>query len=248
MIALKVCVSDLSESISPSGLPWWQVGGTTKRIAAYLWFNVELDGLFTMAEVRKAAKIEQQTQSDRRMRELREQGWVVTGYKDEKDLPRDSYRLKARGKRLWLGERIERDSISNKLRRQVFARDHNTCVICGVVAGEPYPDLPSVKARMTVGHRIPNQRLGTATLDNVQTECARCNETIRNLLEDPETFDSLKPLLDALSQDELRELNSWISDGKRRLSNLDLAYSKYHALNELGREQANAYIAALVIN
>ena len=101
---------------------------------------------------------------------------------------------------------------------------------------------------MTVGHRIPNQRLGTATLDNVQTECARCNETIRNLLEDPETFDSLKPLLDALSQDELRELNSWISDGKRRLSNLDLAYSKYHALNELGREQANAYIAALVIN
>ncbi len=200
-----------------------------------------------MAEVRKAANIEQQTQSDRRMRELREQGWVVAGYKDEKDLPRDTYRLKARGKRLWVGERIERDVISNKLRREVFARDNNTCVICGVVAGEPYPDLPSVKARMTVGHRVPNQRLGTATLDNVQTECARCNETIRNLLDDPETFEALKPLLDTLTQAELKELSKWIADGKRRLSNLDLAYSKYHALNEVGKEQADTYIATLLI-
>lgn len=240
-------VNDQSESISPSGLPWWQVGGTTKRIAAYLWFNVEVGSLFTMAEVRKAANIEQQTQSDRRMRELREQGWVVAGYKDEKDLPRDTYRLKARGKRLWVGERIERDVISNKLRREVFARDNNTCVICGVVAGEPYPDLPSVKARMTVGHRVPNQRLGTATLDNVQTECARCNETIRNLLDDPETFEALKPLLDTLTQAELKELSKWIADGKRRLSNLDLAYSKYHALNEVGKEQADTYIATLLI-
>ena len=78
MLALSVYVQKDSK-LTSDGVPWWTVGGTTKRIAAYLWFNVSEGGTFTMAEVRAAAQIEKQTQSDRRMRELREQGWVVVG-------------------------------------------------------------------------------------------------------------------------------------------------------------------------
>ena len=246
VLALRMFNDEKSGPLSPSGLPWWQVGGATKRIAAYLWFNVEIGGVFTMAEVRQAAGIERQTQSDRRLRELREQEWVILGYKDEMSLPMDSYRLKKCGKRWWRGERVERDTISNRLRREVFARDHNMCVVCGVIAGDSYPDMPSETARMTVGHRIPNQRHGAATLDNLQTECARCNESIRNLLDDPETFQSLKPLLLSLSQTELKELSCWIAEGRRKFTDLDLLYSKYRVLNETEKEKVRAFVAWLV--
>lgn len=241
MLALSVYVQKDSE-LTSDGVPWWTVGGTTKRIAAYLWFNVSEGGTFTMAEVRAAAQIEKQTQSDRRMRELREQGWVVVGYKDDKSLPMDSYRLVKRGLRLWLGERAERDAISNKLRRQVFARDNNTCVICGISVGDEYPDMPGSKARMTVGHRIPNQRLGEATLENLQTECARCNEPIRNLLKNPDTFEDVEPLLKDLSASELKALMTWIDDGKKTFSKLDLAYAKVRYLSPGELSKAKDFI------
>jgi len=211
-----------AQQFADDGQLWWQKGGTTKKIASYLWFNVEIGSTFTMADVRKAVGIEEQTQSDRRLRELREQGWVITGYKDDSSLPMNTYRLEKRGQRIWLGEKLDRDVISNRLRREVFNRDHNTCVICGIYAGDEYPDLLGQTARMTVGHRIPNQRLGEATLENLQTECSRCNETIRNLLDNPEIIEDVMPALDELSIEEISELHNWLTAGHRIPSNIGL--------------------------
>ncbi len=238
---------DIDGSTNVDGVPWWRVAGTTRRIAAYLWFNVALGDTFTMAQARRAAEIEHQTQSDRRMRELREQGWVVEGYKDDSSLPMDTYRLVAKGQKLWLGEKLERDVISNKLRRQVFERDGNTCVICGVRTGEEYPDMPGEKARITVGHRVPNQRLGEATMENLQTECSRCNETVRNMLDDPERFEEVIPLLESLDWSMVRELSVWLEDGRRTPFPVDIAYSRIRKLNHVDQERAAAYIRDILL-
>lgn len=234
------------DSNNKDGVPWWQLGGTARRIAAYLWFNVEVGDTFTMAEVRNAAQVEQQTQSDRRLRELREQGWEIVGYKDDPSLKPNHYRLESKGQRLWLGEKVVRDAISNKLRRMVFDRDNHTCVICGVTAGEPYPDLLSDRARMTVGHRVPNQRLGDASLENLQTECSRCNETVRNLLDDPETLKDVLPFLEALSKDQLLRLHDWLIAGRKMSSDLDIAYARIRRLNKNEQSKTLDFLDELI--
>jgi hypothetical protein len=220
-----------NSSALPAEAPWQGKGGTAKKLSAYLWFNVEEGSTFTMAQVRKAIGIEEQTQSDRRLRELREQGWVIIGYKDDKSLPMNTYRLDQKGQRLWLGEKVERDTISNRLRREIFNRDHNTCVICGIYTGDEYPDLSGTTARMTIGHRIPNQRLGDATFENLQTECSRCNETIRNLLDDPEIVEDVLPHLDTLPIGDLNKLLDWLEIGRRTYSDIEIAYSRIRKLS-----------------
>ena len=231
--------------LSPSGEIWWEVGGTAKRIAAYLWFNVKVGETFTMAEVRKATHTEQQTQSDRRLRELRVQGWGITSYKDDGALSMNTYCLEKRGQRLWLGDRIERDVLSNKLRRQILDRDNSTCVVCGVAAGDEYSDLPGTKARMTIGHRVPNQRLGEATLDNLQLECSRCNETIRNLLNDPETLEDIIPSIRVLSREQLTQLQRWLANGRREQTDVDIVYARARRLNPQGYSRLLEYLAQI---
>lgn len=228
--------------MDPAQEPWLKVRGTKNRIAAYLWFNVNEGSPFTLDEVRKAINVMEQTQSDRRLRELREQRWVIEGYKTVKDIKSNSYILKKKGNKIWIGEKDERDVISNKIRRQVFARDNNTCVVCGVVSGEKYPDSTSEIARLTVGHRIPNQRLGAATLDNLQTECARCNEPIRNLLEDPETFIDIQADIDDLDLESLKVLLKWVKAGVRTPSAIDVLYSRYKLINPSEKTIALEYM------
>ncbi len=60
---------------------------------------------------------------NRRLRQLRKDGWVITSYKDSRDLPVDTYRLDARGEPIWHGKRKAKDAISQSTRRLVFDRD-----------------------------------------------------------------------------------------------------------------------------
>lgn len=234
------------EKYNPDGIVWWKIGGATRRIAAYLWHNVPVGSTFTLAQVREATGTELQTQSDRRLRELREQGWRIVGYKDDPTLETHCYRLEICGNRVWLGEKNERDYVSAKIRRQVFFRDSNTCVICGVSAGESYPDRPELRARMTIGHRIPNQRLGEATLENLQTECARCNEAIRDLLDDPLAFEDVKNDIAALTSRELLTLQQWVTDGKRNFTNMEMLFSQIRYMSSNERNKVELFIQALV--
>ena len=233
------------------GVLWWKANlGAAKRISAFLYFNRDVGDVFSMEELRVALGEEdapnRDEQLNRRLRNLREHEWVIDGYKDSSDLSPATYRLVAKGKRLWLGEKVIRDTVSNKVRRQVFERDRDTCQICGVVAGEPYADDARMTARMTVGHRVPNQRLGRATLNNLQAECARCNEPIRNLLPDPETLDNIMPAVSNLSADELRVLDEWLQAGRRTQPNVDVVYARIRRLGDSDRAQLTAHVHALL--
>src|SRR5690606_1956272 len=201
------------EAYSPDGVLWWELRywpGTRRRFgdeqktAAWLAFNVTEGETFTMRTLRQALGEDPDTPNsaehlNRRLRNLRPDGWVVPSNKDDRTLPVGTYRLERKGWHPGLGPRPKREGISDSKRRRVFDRDSSRCVICGVGRGEPYPDKPETKAVLTVGHRVPRELGGSTDLDNLQTECKRCNEPVRQEMGVPETLSALLP--------EVRRLN-----------------------------------------
>ncbi|GAA3514047.1 hypothetical protein GCM10022262_42070 [Georgenia daeguensis] len=213
--------------------------GGQHRAAAYLWFQKDLGDSFSMRELREALGEGMQPEDaehlNRRLRQLRKHGWRFDSYKDRQGQPTDSYLLVEKGARTWLGERRQPDGVSAGVRRQVLDRDGNRCVVCGVGAGEPYPEDPDSYARMTIGHRQAGARLADAGPDNLQTECARCNEPSGDVIPDPETSAAVMASVRRLGAKDRSALLSWLETGRRQRSPLDLVYDRVRRLSESER-------------
>lgn len=239
-----------------NGVLWWKLDhwpgtkrrfGGTPKLAAYLYFNVAIGGEFRMRDLRAALGDEAEGPDraehlNRRLRTLREQDWVFDSYMDKAGQDPDVYVLKAKGKRIWLGEKNKRDQPSNATKRLVFDRDRNTCVICGARAGEPYPGEPETSARLTIGHRIPGARLATANPDSLQTECSRCNETVRDSLPNPETLPEVMAAVSTLGPKVKGELLLWMQSGYRHPSKTDTAYARIRRLPKTDQEVVADYL------
>ncbi|MFE7223584.1 HNH endonuclease [Nocardioides sp. NPDC057577] len=233
------------------GVNWWHVTvtpgtkkgkfGGEKRLSAYLNFNVEVGESFTMRDLRGAIGgdgiADTAEHLNRRLRELRPDDWVISSYKDDRGLPPDVYRLDAIGTRVWLGERNKRDKPSAKVRRLVFERDLSTCQVCGVARGEEYIEYPGRIARVTLGHLVPGERLGGASVDELQTECAMCNEALRDLIPNPELYEEVLPSVRSMTRKQLVELLKWIQAGKRGRTPAELAYGRIRRLGSADREK-----------
>ncbi|MET7694169.1 HNH endonuclease signature motif containing protein [Streptomyces sp. NPDC005483] len=191
---------------------------------------------------------------NRRLRKLREFDWIIPSYKDDRTLPQDTYRLEAKGRRLWLATERKRANagpkFSQRTRRIVLDRDGHRCKVCGVGAGESYPGEPGSKAKLTIGHRVPQERLrarGAADdIDNWRTECARCNETVRNELPDPEQYDEVTAEIKQLRKADLTLLLNWLRTGERSRSKLDRAYDRARQLSHAEHATLIAYVEKLL--
>jgi hypothetical protein len=241
------------EAYSPDGVLWWHVTkhpgknvpfGGERRIAAWLAFHVHEGGTFTMRDVRAAlgrtAGIpERAEQLNRRLRNLRPDGWEVGSYKSDSSLPVDRYRVERVGWHPGCPEpRPRRQAISSGLRRRVLERDGRRCVVCGIGQGEPYPGEPRSAARITAGHRIPSLRGTSAhSLDELQTECDRCNETVRDEIPDPLRLAELLPDLRRLNRDERDQLLRWLTAGHRLRSRLDEVHDRVRMLSPVDRQR-----------
>ncbi|WP_082959181.1 HNH endonuclease [Mycobacterium sp. 852002-51613_SCH5001154] len=236
-------------------IAWWKLRiapgtkrpfGGERRIAAYLYFNVDVGGTFTMRQLREALgeedTPEQAEHLNRRLRNLRKQGWRFTSYKDQYGQAVDTYVLQEKGNRLWLGEQTRRPNISAAVRRQVYERDHNRCVICGVGAGEPYPGEPGTAARLTLGHRRAEARYGEASPDNLQTECARCNEPVGDTPPNPENLAEVMAAVKQLGAADKAALMAWLESGYRQRSKVDFAFDRIRKLAESEKEQVVEFL------
>lgn len=246
-----------------NGVPWWKLDhwpGTRQRfggapkLAAYLHFNLNVGDTFRMRDLRAALGDDGDDEPgraehlNRRLRTLREQGWEFTSYMDRVGQEQDEYVLKAKGKRIWLRERIVRDTPSRATRRLVFERDLNTCMICGARAAEEYEDEPGSSVRLTIGHRIPGARLATASPESLQAECSRCNETVRDSLPNPETFEEVRAAVSALGPTAKAELLSWMESGHRHRSRIDVAYARIRRLSRADQSKFAAYLREVIGN
>ncbi|MFJ4541751.1 HNH endonuclease [Streptomyces tibetensis] len=248
--------------IAPDGTPWWELTvqpgtrnktfGQERRLAAWLWFNKEIGDIFTMNELRDALGSDIVGKSEhlnRRLRTLRSVGWIIPSYKDDGSLSSDEYRLQEKGARYWLDEDRQahkRFAPSARVRRDVIERDGGRCVVCGTAAREPYPGEPDSRARLTIGHRVPQERLrsrGAADdIDNWRTECARCNEPVRDEVPDPQQYDEVLAQVRRLNRVNKQTLLSWLQRAERTRSELDRVYDLARILTHKEQEDLISYL------
>lgn len=246
---------------SPSGQPWWELRtwpgkpkvkfGTEPRLAAYLRFNAEVGGILTLRRLREALgepnRPNDHEHFNRRFRQLRKYGWIVLSSRDVAGLKQDEYRLDQVGSPIWLGKsQFTKKAISAKVRRQVLDRDGRRCVVCGIGAGEPYPDDPTKHARLTLGHFVADSLRGVNDPANLRTECSRCNEPAKEEAPRSESAEELWPRIRALGRADKARLLKWMEQGHRDRDTIDQLFDQYRCLPAAQRDDIRTKLTQAV--
>lgn len=250
------------EAYAPDGIVWWgkhvsngkRDYGAELKICAWLAFNCPVGSTFTMKDLRAAlGSDEAEANSDehlnRRLRQLRSRdGWVIPSNKDDGRIPVGVYRVDEVGWHPGLGlDRAKNTAVSQAVRRRVFERDGSRCKVCGVGSGEEYPGEPGSVAVMTVGHITANEHRGSSSdLNNLQTECKRCNEPVRQEIRVPKTLREVLPDVRNLKREEKARLLSWMRANQRTRDKLDMAYDDVRRLSPAERAELEEKLRIMV--
>jgi hypothetical protein len=241
MLAADVFASYLSSRaviIDVMELPNWRESSSGARIRAALWLATEVGegGKFTKSELRAA--FPDYEQIDRRVRDLRPEGWEIATYREDRSLLQDELRLVAIGGAVWESNYRSKATmaISDRRRREVFLADGYSCVYCGVTAGEEYADDPLKTARLLVG-RI---RSTAGAAPELVTTCARCHSALANGEVDADAIAAMK----ALNGCERDEFRSWVRIGTRPRSKLERLWGRYKTLPEESRSEIETQLGA----
>lgn len=197
-------------------------------MALWLASEVGAGGSFTKAELRDAFPGVEQV--DRRMRDLRAEGWIIATYREDRSLAPDELRLVKLGANVWepgYRSKTSTSSISDKQRREIFAADGFVCIYCGVGGGEPYPDDPLRTAKLTIARAQPTDD-GSPRLATV---CDRCH--LRGSEE--VTGNALASAIAELDVESRLRLRGWISRGARARDPLDEMWAAYRRLPSADR-------------
>jgi len=180
---------------------------------------------FTKNQLREA--FPGMSQVDRRIRDLRDYGWVLHSSSQDASLLAEDQRFVRAGVPVW-DSKARRDAAPNKAisakeRRAALVRSNYMCTLCGIAGGEPYPDDPSKDATVSVSRRTVLTLDGGETRKLV-TECTRC------LAGRDETPIDLKEAViagKALDTGDKRRLLRWMERGRRGTTELDRAWAAY---------------------
>ena len=209
------------------------------RVALYLYEVVGAGNSFQMRELREA--IPGITQIDRRVRELREAGWVIRTYKDMSSLDPSELFLEKVGDRIWVpGYRMELGRLSLAARRAALDRGRSRCAVCGVAAGEPYPDRAGSVASLVVTQVVPAGQ----TPGELQVLCALCHAGTTA----PIDIEEVKAGIAELSRPERTRLASWVLADRRQWSGEEELWATYRRLPEAGRNEIRVALAEFLGN
>lgn len=219
-------------------VPDWRTlqAGTRVRAAVWLHSEVGVGGTFTKAQLRTAFPGVEQV--DRRMRDLRPDGWVITTYREDASLDSDELRLVAEGGPVWekgYRSRQERKPTEQE-RRAVFAADNFACVYCGLAGGEPYPDdeLRSAKLSAARAQSLDGEGFNLITL------CDRCWAGARGEVIDVSFIGDAA----ALNPEQLSRLAAWVRAGRRAWSPEEQLWARYQRLPAAQRDEVKATLRA----
>ena len=216
--------------------------GTAKRVAHYLATVVGERQVFEKSTLRGIIPAIEQV--DRRMRDLRQVGWMIRTYKDMARLRPHELYLERIGERVWEpGYRWPRKALSAGKRRKVLDRDGPHCKVCGIDFGAEYPDRPGVIARPTIGHIIPSERGGTDDLDNLRPECQRCNEPARNLTARAADVELLKREIRELGRQDKRRLQQWMQSQSRTYTRVEQLWAQYRQLPSPTQQEVSNHLS-----
>ncbi|MGW5411787.1 hypothetical protein [Actinomadura geliboluensis] len=207
--------------------PGLKAGGMVK---AALWLVQEVGegNTFTKGQLRDA--FPGMSQIDRRVRDLRDYGWIILASTEDASLAAEEQRFVKAGAAVWDPKErraaAPRNTLSSKEIRAVMERDDFLCTVCGISGGEEYPDDPNKTAVLSVTRRttvLPDGREEVLLL----TECKRCRAGSSNA---PARADEVAADIRVLDPADRRRLARWIDRNRRVSTPLDRAWSAYQRL------------------
>lgn len=204
--------------IGDVNLPDWRTSSAGTRTRAALWLASQVGegGVFTKAQLRAAFPGVEQI--DRRMRDLRQDGWILSTYAQERSLAVDELRLVKIGGHVWeagyKANLIAR--ASDRERRETLAADNFACVFCGISAGETYSDEPALSGQLSV-----TWCEAAAPAGRYVTTCKRC----RNPVAEVGSSDAAYQAATTLAPHEMQMLADWIRLGHRTPQPIDRVWS-----------------------
>ncbi|GAA3056159.1 hypothetical protein GCM10020000_43130 [Streptomyces olivoverticillatus] len=197
---------------------------------AALWLEAEVgEGeIFKKNKLREA--FPEDSQIDRRVRELRDYGWQIDTSRDDPSLKQDEQRYVKKGAEIWVPGQAKRakhkEGISRPERVRVFTADNNLCRTCGIGVGEEYGDGGLELAKFDVARRKVLLADGTVDYQYV-TECNRCRVSSKSREVD---LSELLARVQALAPLERKVLTGWIEADRRTLSALEKLWGIYRTL------------------
>lgn len=198
-------------------LPDWRdtsIGGTRIRLALWLAHEVGQGGVFRKADLRAAFPGVEQ--ADRRMRDLRDDSWIIATAREDAELKPDELRLVKIGVPVWepSARRPKSPTVSSRDRQRALRDDNYTCISCGLSAGERYPDETSRTAKLVVG--MVGERL--------RVRCQKCASGEGGVADAESVLSAARALGDA----DFAVLQRWMSDDKR--GQVDVVWTSYRRL------------------
>jgi hypothetical protein len=205
--------------------------GSRTRVALWLASEVGEGGTFTKAQLREAFPLVEQI--DRRMRDLRAEGWIIATYREDRSLASDELRLVTVGGHVWdKGYHSRTNALSERDRRSTLAADDYVCRFCGIGPGEPYPDDRLQTAKLSVA------TLRGGTEPQRLTLCDRCMPSA----ERPENPNDVVMAIQGLDSEALDTFRSWVRSRERPRTTLEQLWARFRRLPAGAREEVESYL------
>jgi hypothetical protein len=220
-------------------LPDWRTStaGTRVRVALWLATEVGTGEAFTKAQLRDAFPGVEQV--DRRMRDLRADGWIIATYREDRSLASDELRLVMTGGQVWepgYRSKASAPGISDKQRHEIFAADGFVCIYCGIGGGEGYPDDQLRTAKLTIARAKP----ADDSTPRLSTVCDRCH--LRS--SESASEDAVASAIAELDPESRRLLREWIMRGRRSRGPVDELWAEYRRLPSADRARIKQLIVS----
>ncbi|CAM5379147.1 hypothetical protein SALBM135S_06909 [Streptomyces alboniger] len=204
--------------------------GTMKRAGLWLVSVVGEGNIFTKEDVKTA--FPGVSQADRRVRDLRDHGWLISTNREDASLGQHEQRFVKQGEPVWLPGKGTRPgtSITQTRRREVLAQDGHFCRSCGIAPGELYAGTHE-SAQIDIARRVVRQPNGREKTELV-AECNRCRVGGRGAVAD---LGEMLKRAESLSALDRRMLSVWMVRDQREFSAAETFWAEYRTLPEESR-------------
>lgn len=214
--------------------------GTMIRGALWLVQVIGEGKTFTKEQIRDA--FPGISQADRRIRDLRDYGWVILTNTEDATLMAEDQRFVKAGVPVWdpaaRRAAAPQKAVSAKEKQAVMARDEYVCTVCGIAGGESYIDDSNQTAVLSVTRRETVLPDGRECVQLV-TECKRCRAGSDGA---PARADEALTDIKALDRADQRRLARWIERGRRGSTPLERAWNAYRRLPADARDEVRALL------
>ncbi|WP_030370848.1 hypothetical protein [Streptomyces rimosus] len=225
-------------------LPAWNdpelKAGTMVRGALWLLQVIGEDNTFTKSQIRNA--FPDVSQADRRIRDLRDYGWVLLTSSEDATLLAEDQRFVKAGVPVWdpaaRRAAAPQKAMSSKEKQAIMARDGYMCTLCGISGGEEYADDATKTAVLSVSRRVTVLPDGQEEMLFI-TECKRCRAGSNGT---PAQANEVLDAVSELDEGQRRRLLRWIERGRRGTTALDRAWSAYRRLPAEAKDEVTAVL------